>query len=361
MAGRGSRFSKAGFTTPKPLLPLGGKPMIQWVIENITPKQPHRFIFICQEEHLFKYPEEKELLTSLCPDSEIITLNKVTEGAACTVLLARDLINSDDPLMIANSDQFVDLPIDEYLNTMETECATGLIMTFWADHPKWSYCRMDNNNIVTEVVEKQVISNEATVGIYNYAHGKDFVQGADRMIEENFKVNGEFYVAPVYNYLIADDKKVVVKSTGKEFSGMYGLGTPNDYSFFQSTDAFSKNCTSDFNDPLSDQKKKLGFLTKHYVKFFNERNRAGIDAIFNSNIKLTDPIGSFIGKKVVLEYIYKIFEESQKLEFEAKNIFVDGNTSVIEFILEIDDKKLQGTDVVEWRDSRISDLRAYLY
>jgi dTDP-glucose pyrophosphorylase len=233
MAGRGSRFAQAGFTTPKPLIPLGGRPMIQWVIENIRPQRAHRFIFICLAEHLEKQPEVSAELRRLCPGCEIVPVSAVTEGAACTVLLARKFIDSDDPLMIANSDQLVELDINKYLAGMDAPGVGGLIMTFWSDHPKWSYCRMRPDGTVGEVVEKQVVSNEATVGIYNFRHGRDYVRAAETMIAANLRVNNEFYVAPTYNQLINEGTKILTMKTGREYDGMHGLGTPEDFEFFK--------------------------------------------------------------------------------------------------------------------------------
>jgi dTDP-glucose pyrophosphorylase len=238
MAGRGSRFATAGYVDPKPLIDVGGKPMVQWVIENVRPARPHRFIFICLAEHLERYPKIAATLRSLCPGCEIVTVNAVTQGAACTVLLAREFINNDQPLMIANSDQYVELPINDYLKRLDDAHADGLIMTFWSDHPKWSYCRLRVDGTVSEVVEKQVVSNDATVGIYNFARGGDFVAAADAMIARNLRVNGEFYVAPTYNLLINKGAKVVVAETGREYAGMYGLGTPEDLECFKRTNLF---------------------------------------------------------------------------------------------------------------------------
>jgi len=233
MAGRGSRFANVGYSDPKPLIPVGGRPMIQWVIDNITPSCPHRFYFICLAEHLQRYPEVSVKLKEFCPGAEIIALNEVTEGAACTVLLAREYIDSEAPLMIANSDQIVELSIDSYLEKMEEPDVSGLIMTFWSSNPKWSFCRMREDESVAEVVEKKVISNEATVGIYNFARGCDFIKAADQMIKRNLRVNGEFYVAPCYNQIIEEGGKVVVFRMGEERKGMYGLGTPEDLEFFK--------------------------------------------------------------------------------------------------------------------------------
>jgi NDP-sugar pyrophosphorylase family protein len=238
MAGRGSRFANAGFTIPKPLIPVGGRPMIEWVIENIRPSREHRFIFLCLAEHLEIYPEVPSELRRLCPGCEIVPVREVTEGAACTVLLARGLIDSEHPLMIANSDQIVDLSIDDYLNAGDAVGVMGLIMTFWSDHPKWSYCRLREDGTVSEVVEKQVVSNEATVGIYNFRTGHDFVRAADAMIAADLRVNNEFYVAPCYNQLIGEGGRVITMKTGREYAGMYGLGIPEDLAFFQTTDYF---------------------------------------------------------------------------------------------------------------------------
>jgi len=236
MAGRGSRFANAGFQTPKPLIPVGGRPMIQWVIENVRPARPHRFIFLCLAEHLESYPEVPQELARLAPGCEIIPVAGVTEGAACTVLLAEQFIDSPEPLMIANSDQIVDLPIDDYLAAGDPPEVTGLMMTFWSDHPKWSFCRLREDGSVTEVVEKQVVSNEATVGIYNFRQGEAFVRAAKKMIAAELRVNNEFYVAPCYNQLIAEGGRVITARTGREYHGMYGLGIPEDLSYFITTD-----------------------------------------------------------------------------------------------------------------------------
>ncbi len=235
MAGRGSRFANAGFTTPKPLIPVGGRPMIQWVIDNIRPHRPHHFSFLCLGEHLEKYPDVPAEIKRLCPGCDIIPVPGVTEGAACTVLLAKKFIDSDNPLMIANSDQIVDLDINDYLAAADAPDVGGLIMTFWADHPKWSYCRMRADGTVSEVLEKQVVSNEATVGIYNFRKGRDYVRAAESMIAKNLRVNGEFYVAPTYNQLIGEGAKVITMKTGEERKGMYGLGVPEDLEFFKTT------------------------------------------------------------------------------------------------------------------------------
>lgn len=231
MAGRGSRFVEAGYKDPKPFIKIHNKPLIECVTENIRPNRNYRFIYLCLEEHMRKYPVEK-MLKEMEPNCEIVIVDHVTEGAACTVLLAESYIDNGDALMIANSDQFVVADINDYLREVRDD---GLIMTMWADHPKWSYARCDENGFVTEVREKEVISNQATVGIYNYTHGKDFVKYAKQMIDKNIRVNGEFYVAPVYNEMIKDGKKVHCYDIGSVEDGMFGLGTPEDLEIFKTS------------------------------------------------------------------------------------------------------------------------------
>jgi dTDP-glucose pyrophosphorylase len=231
MAGAGSRFAQAGYKDPKPLIPIHGIPMIRAVIENLKPDIPHRFIFICQKEHVKAYGLSGKF-KQWAPDSVIIELDGITEGAACTVLAAQSLIDSDEPLMIANSDQYVDVDMDRYLNKINAGTLDGLIMTMKANDPKWSFAGMGADGLVTHVVEKEVISDEATVGIYNFKKGCDFVAGAKEMIDRDERVNGEFYVAPVYNKLISNGQKIGVFNIGSEGKGMYGLGIPSDLNYF---------------------------------------------------------------------------------------------------------------------------------
>jgi dTDP-glucose pyrophosphorylase len=232
MAGAGSRFSLAGYKDPKPLIEVNNIPMIQLVINNLKPKINHRFIFICQNKHIEQYDLINKL-KSWSSGAIVIGIDDLTEGAACTVLCAKEYINSDDQLMIANSDQFVDCSIDHYLSKLRDENLDGLIMTMTANDPKWSFVEVENY-FVKKVVEKEVISNEATVGIYNFKHGKDFVLSAENMINSKQKVNNEYYVAPVYNDLIVNNKKIGIYNVGSEANGMYGLGIPSDLELFLS-------------------------------------------------------------------------------------------------------------------------------
>lgn len=231
MAGRGSRFANEGYELPKPLIDVHGDPMIKIVVDNLSPKEEHRFIFIAQQEHIDKYDLTPKL-KSYAKNVEIIGINGITEGQVCTALLAKKFFNNDEPLMNANSDQYIDFDINQYLDSMYSNDLDGLIMTMKSQDPKWSYAKTDQNGIITETAEKKVISPDATVGIYNFKKGKDLVRAAEQMISDNVRVNGEFYTCPAYNYLIEEGKKFGIYSIGEEYNGMYGLGIPSDLDFF---------------------------------------------------------------------------------------------------------------------------------
>jgi NDP-sugar pyrophosphorylase family protein len=231
MAGRGSRFADAGHTCPKPLLPAQGRPMIERVIHNLQPRRPHRFIFICQQAHLDAHALAP-LLRRAGPATQIVGIHGVTEGAACTTLLAAALIDSPAPLMIANCDQYVAVDIDEHLDAVDASGHDGVLMTMTAHDPKWSYARCDGHGRVLEVAEKRVISDEATTGIYHFRRGCDYVAAARRMIAAGERTNGEFYVAPAYNHLVRAGLSVGTLNIGPDSAAMFGLGVPEDLDTF---------------------------------------------------------------------------------------------------------------------------------
>lgn len=225
MSGAGSRFLNAGYTFPKPLISIGEKPMIQLAVENLNVRA--NFIFIVRRDHCEKYNLES-LLKVISPGCKIVVTDGVTEGACCSTLLAKDYINNGQPLLIANSDQFVEWESGAFFHAMNSPGIDGGILTFKSTHPKWSYIQLDGHNNVSLLKEKEVISNQATVGVYYWASGRDYVHYAEQMIQKDIRVNGEFYVAPVYNEAIADGK--IIKPW--EVDKMWGLGTPEDLNYF---------------------------------------------------------------------------------------------------------------------------------
>ena len=225
MAGAGSRFEQAGYTFPKPLIEVKGKPMIQVVTENLNIKA--NYIYIVQKSHREKYNLDT-LLNLITPGCKIVEVDGITEGAACTALLAKEYINNDKPLFFANSDQFVEWDSNEFMYKMNETGCDGGIVSFEATHPKWSFAKINEEGLVTEVAEKNPISNIATVGYYWWKQGSDFVKYAEEMIERDIRVNNEFYVCPVFNQAIADGKEIRTFNIDK----MWGLGTPEDLKYY---------------------------------------------------------------------------------------------------------------------------------
>jgi dTDP-glucose pyrophosphorylase len=227
MAGAGSRFEKAGYTFPKPLIDVNGEPMIKVVTDNLNVDA--NFIYIVQKNHREKYNLDT-LLNLISPNCKIVEVDGLTEGAACTTLLAKKLIDNDQPLLIANSDQFIEWDSNEFFYKMNETNAEGGIVTFRSTHPKWSFAKINEEGLVTEVAEKNPISDIATVGVYYWKRGSDYVKYAEQMIEKNNRVNNEFYVCPVFNEAIKGKTKIRIF----EIEKMWGLGTPEDLNVFLS-------------------------------------------------------------------------------------------------------------------------------
>ena len=227
MAGAGSRFANAGYSFPKPLIDVRNKPMIQVVVESMNIDA--NFIYIVQKEHRKKYNLDT-LLNLITPNCKIVEIEGITEGAACSTLLAKEHINTDAPLIITNSDQFIEWNSTEFIYQMNEKDFDGGIVSFPATHPKWSFAKTDENNIVLEVAEKKPISNKATAGIYYWKHGADYVKYTEQMIEKDIRVNNEFYVCPVYNEAIQDGKRIY--NFDIEADKMWGLGTPEDLNYY---------------------------------------------------------------------------------------------------------------------------------
>jgi NDP-sugar pyrophosphorylase family protein len=229
MAGEGSRFAKEGYQFPKPLIDVRGKPMIQRVVENLDFNA--EYVFLVRKQHLEKYDGLRDTLAQITNlKTKIVEVDGLTEGAACTALLAKEHINNDEDLLIANSDQIIEYEQENFNMLKNLTSVDALVFTFNAVHPKWSFVKTNSRGFITEVAEKKPISNIATCGIYWYRKGSDFVKYAEQMIAKNIRVNNEFYIAPVYNELITDNKSLIPFYVHQ----MHGIGTPEDLNTYLS-------------------------------------------------------------------------------------------------------------------------------
>ena len=205
MAGVGQSFKEAGYKFPKFLVDIAGKPMIQWVTENINAEAKH--IFILQEDDYNKY-NLKHMLQLLVDNIEIITIKENTKGAPQTVLMAEKLINNDKPLAIINADQYMEWNSNEFFYAMAADKCDGGIVTFESTHPMFSFVKTGDDGFVTECAEKKPISRHATAGVYYFRRGKDFIKGANAMIKKKITTHDQYFICPIYNELIAEGMKI---------------------------------------------------------------------------------------------------------------------------------------------------------
>lgn len=227
MAGAGSRFAEAGFTIPKPLCRVGNTTMIQKAVDSLDIKG--RYIFVVQHQHLLDFPWLADHLKSLAQQVDIVTLDGVTEGAACSLLHAKELINNNQPLISINSDQVLHWDSAKFLQACELEPDVSWIMTYPHNHIKHSFVKVNDDGYVIEAAEKVAISDIASVGLYHWSKGSLFVEGAEAMIDNNERHNGEFYLAPIYNYTALNNR---VKPYAVEAVNFTPVGTPDDLAVY---------------------------------------------------------------------------------------------------------------------------------
>lgn len=224
IAGLARRFTEQGYLVPKPLIMVNGQHMIELALTSIKCSAPCRYIFLVLRQHIQNYSID-QVLTKLYPGCEIVTVDHVTRGTLETCLLAKNLIDNDDPLYIFTPDIVFEESYD--LNAPWLETHDGFLLTFKANDPSHSYTQIASGDVV-KVAEKQVISDQANVGLYGFWRGSVFVAYAESMIAKGHLSNGEFYVAPVYNLMIQDG----LSATTSEAVRVYVLGTPEDLNFY---------------------------------------------------------------------------------------------------------------------------------
>lgn len=231
MAGLGDRFLKGGYKVPKPLVEVMGKPIVQWAIDSLD--IDGQYIFITREfDNPAHTKQLRDLLFSLKPTCKIVCLDKVTEGAACTALHARQCLKLTDPMMLVDCDLALFWKSANFLRYIEEyRHLDALSVVYKSDRLQNSYVELDENLHAKRYAEKEVISNWACNGIHYWRHAKYFVESARAMIEQNIRVNNEFYVSPTFNQLIQAGKMI----------GMYpledwqhhSLGSPEDVEAFK--------------------------------------------------------------------------------------------------------------------------------
>jgi RpiB/LacA/LacB family sugar-phosphate isomerase len=223
IAGKAQRFIDAGYMMPKPLILAKGKHVIDWSLESVDTSECN-LIFIVRLDHIYNFSIDKILKQKFGEDITIISVDHVTQGALETCLLAEGYIDNDTPLYIYTPDVY----FGPQFNPSCVGDADGFLLTFLANSPDHSYTEIDENGVASRVVEKEVISEHANVGLYYFKTGSMFRQYAQEAMDKKLLIKGEYYIAPIYNYMIRDGLKVTACDTEK----MHILGTPATFEFF---------------------------------------------------------------------------------------------------------------------------------
>jgi NDP-sugar pyrophosphorylase family protein len=240
MVGMGKRFSDAGFVEPKPLIKVNGKEIVRWSIESLNLDGKYIFITRKYENKDFNIQLEK-VIKRCIPDSLIISIDYLTEGATQSVLLAEQFINNKENLIVTNCDQFLTWDYDKsnFLELIKNNEIDGCVTTYnhiskeniiIGDKTPYSFIKIDENNKAIKLSEKIAISKNMLNGIHYWKNGNDFVRSANNMINKNIRYNNEFYVSLTYNELIEENK--VIKHYHMSDGSFMSLGTPEDIKIF---------------------------------------------------------------------------------------------------------------------------------
>ncbi|WP_413282519.1 hypothetical protein [Vibrio sp. MA40-2] len=279
------------------------------------------------------------------------SINGNTQGAICSALLAIEELDLDSPLIVTSFEQVFDIDINRHIETFIDESVDAGVLTFDSKHPKWSYVKTDENDFVTQAAEKMPISNRAIAGLYYFKSGRLFVESAKNMIRKDVKTNNSFYISPTLNEVILKEGKVKAIDIDK-----------NCY-FHVNNDHELSNYEQKVSDEISKKKEQVLNKTEGYAKAFDSMDIEEVITYFSKTSILSDPVGRFIGKSEIYEYVKGFFDVSKSLKFNVKSILVTNSLhSIIEFELYIDGASFVGTDVIEWNSEiQIQELRAYLY
>lgn len=223
MAGMGSRFGEGAV---KPMIDVNGIPMFVHA-ERCNGLDFDERIFIVRKEHGIR----NEVL-KWYPDAHVIELDHLTEGTACTIMMAREHFEDGSSIFISNCDQHIDWDPVKFKMIASQHEVDGVIANFHCPErdPKWSYAEVDGLNNIVRVAEKNPISDWATAGFYYWRDGRHFIQSVENMIAADDRVNGEFYTCPTYNYTVKLPGIGDIRHM--EIDGMQGIGTPEDLAIF---------------------------------------------------------------------------------------------------------------------------------
>jgi len=335
---------------PKILTDVDGKLIIERAVKSLTGLNYNKIVVAIpkKESETFRL---NNIIPLLGKNFEICTINGDTQGAVCSALLAIEHLDPEMPLVISSFEQILDLDLTPFITDFEKNDVDAGVLTFESIHPKWSYVKVNENQLVTQAAEKNPISKNAIAGLYYYKNAELFVEAAKSMIRKDVKTNNLFFISSTLNEIIL--KKGKVKSLPIDKNKYFHIN--DDYSFHNFEDKIFKE--NEYNSRIIKQN------TEKYIQFFNAKEITPIRTMLSDSFSLIDPSVSLTGKDSACTYIEEIFKNIDTLEFRANNIFIStDNVSTIEFTLRLDKKTYSGVDILSWNnENQIVSLKAYLY
>lgn len=334
---------------PKILSDVDGQLVIERAAKSLIDLNHKKIVVAVPKEEADKY-KLKNVISLLSDTIEVCSINGDTQGAACSALLAIEHLELESPLVISSLEQILDFDLNPYIEDFEKNNVDAGVLTFEAIHPKWSFVRVNDKQIVTQAAEKDPISKNAIAGLYYFKTAKDFIEAAKSIIRKDVKTNGLFFISQALNEIIL--KEGVVKALPIDKNRYFHINDESSLTNFEES----------IKDKNQSQKERVKLATKKYIQYFNAKEITALGSMLSDDFTLEEPNEKIVGKGKSLIHIDKIFSENPSLSFNALNIFVpDKKTSIIEFELNLNDVNLKGIDIIKWSDQdEIKELKAYI-
>ncbi len=346
MSGAGLYEASAGGIYPKILTEVAGKTLLEHALTPFAGLgSDARFIFMVPKIERKALSLDAIIKIVVPGEYDIIDINGDTGGALCTCLLALDTMNADDELIISSADHHLSEDISAALAFYRESKADAGVLTFESVHPKWSYALLNERAEVRQTSEKLPISRHAMAGFFYFRHARDFIEAAKSVIRKQNQINGQYFVSSTINEMILAGQTVLAKPLA---GGVY-------YNFYDS------HSIKVFEHDITLSRHVIEEKSRAYVHAFHAMDLDSVMNFFDDDATLIDPGVNLSGKAAIRDFLTGLFASVKKINFIEKNILVDGEKSVIEFELQIDDQRYIGTDVIQWQAGKISALRAYLY
>ncbi|QBR52422.1 MULTISPECIES: nuclear transport factor 2 family protein [Erwinia] len=347
MSGQSLYQTSTDFIYPKILTEVSNRTLLEYSQEIFTSlKEPHQTIYVVPTEKLNTLGLGTIINTITDGKGNIVPLQGTTKGAVCSALMAIDKLDLDAELIIASADHYINDDLQSIINDFRAQQSDAAVLTFESVHPKWSFVKLNDEGNVVEAAEKIAISRHAVAGLYYFRKASDFVESAKNLIRKDNSIQGNFYLSSCLNELILKGKKITCRPLSDSI-----------YHNF-----YDAHAVKSFELTHSKAVGSIRKLTEQYIDAFNRKSLHDVMDMFDRDASLIDPQNHLIGNEKIRDMLVNLFSDHKEFSFIAKSILTDGSKSIIEFELKLNDKLLQGADIIEWNHKgKIVKLNAYLY